>query len=102
MNNDNVIPIDDPRWEEALKALSDDEFIAYMQHLYEVISADRESFSFVTDEILESLKANREDFLKEVAKCKRLDAEAAAAEAKLNASADKYLANLDDHGKKGH
>ena len=94
--------MDDPRWEEALTKLSDDELIAYLKQVHDVISADREAFSFVPDELLNALKDDREGFVQKVRRAKIAEQEAAASKAALDRPADDILASLDDHGKKGN
>ena len=87
----------DEEWDEALKNLSDDEMLDYMRHFYKTMSENLDAYPGITVEMLEALRAKGDVFEESVKRSKISDHEAAIAQAKMEASADRYLKAIDDH-----
>lgn len=96
MKNDEVIPMDDPRWEDALKALGPEELIARSTTL----SARTARSSACPGRAARISKGQPREVRSKRARVQHRRCRRPQSRSQLRTAADKYLANLDDDGKR--
>jgi hypothetical protein len=99
MKNDDVIPMDDPRWEEAFRALNAEDRLAYLEKVYDVVMSDPVWRDSAGPEALAELKERIDTLERDINEGDQAQCEYLTSLIKMNAAADKLLANFDDNSK---
>lgn len=86
----------DEEYDAMIKGFSDDELLAYMQNIRNAIEQNPEAYAWATQEMLDDIACKQETFRKRVRIAKEAQRQADIATAKVDRTADRYLAQFNE------
>lgn len=99
---EELFPDSDDEWEKMMSGMTDDELVAYLRTVYELLSSEPDKYPpTITPELLEEIRSGADKFEVSIHRAKIAEQNAAMAKAAVERTADALLAALPDK-KKGH
>lgn len=92
----------DEEWEAMMRGMSDEECIAYVRRMYEVIAGDPEKYPGPTPEMLEQMRKSADEHEKACRAADLAEQRSRIAKARLDATANAMLIESAAKKTKGH